>query len=336
MKVAEVVSPGRLGIGERELPVPARGEVVLRVDRVGICGSDLHYLPHVPMGGVIGHEFVGTVVALGEDSAPRSIGERVCTIPCIGCGRCGACLRGDPMHCPDVRMHGSGKLEGFGGFAQFVLAGARECIPLSDRIDSSTAALIEPLAVGLHLVESAAVGVGERLLILGAGPIGLTCVLWAHALGVGEIVVSDPVAARRELALRLGATLAIDPSGDEPGSVMRDRFGSEADIVIECIGRPGRLGMAAAAARRGGRIILGGMFMEPETYNPMVPFMKGLKVEFVIQYAMRHFAHTVTMLEQGRLDPRPLITAEIGLEQLPEMMADLTRPNSHCKVLVAP
>ena len=336
MKVAEVIAPGELGLAERRRPVPGAGEVLLQIDRVGICGSDLHYLPHAPLGGVIGHEFVGTIVEVGAGAAPWLVGDRVCTIPCIGCGHCGACLDGDPIRCPSVRMHGSGRLEGMGGFAEYVLAGARECIKLPDGIDDRTAALIEPLAVGLHVVERAAVGVGERLAILGAGPIGLACLLWARALGIGEIVVSDPLERRRALAVRLGATLAVDPTAAEPAAAMRERFGQEADVVIECVGVPGRLDMAAAAARRGGRLILAGMVMQPETYAPMGPFMKGLTIEFVIQYALHHFAHTVRMLEQGRLDPGPMITAEIGLDELPAMMVRLQRPNEHCKVLVAP
>ncbi|SCW75751.1 (R,R)-butanediol dehydrogenase / meso-butanediol dehydrogenase / diacetyl reductase [Sphingobium faniae] len=336
MKVAAIISQGRLGVREQDMPEPGAGEVLLRIGRVGICGSDLHYLPHAPVGGVIGHEFVGTVVAQGPGVSSPALGERVCTIPCIGCGRCADCLAGDPVQCPEVRFHGGGKLEGMGGFSEYVLAGARECIRLPDNVPDATAALIEPLAVGLHVVESAAMQPGERLLVLGAGPIGLACVTWARALGVGDIVVSDPLAARRDLALRMGATGTVDPMTVEPGAFCRKRHGIEADVVIECIGRPGRLDAAAAAARRSGRVMLAGMLLEEESYNPMPLFMKGLRIQFVIQYALRHFAHAVTMLEQGRIDPTPMITAQIALDELPDMMEKLLRPNPHCKVLVAP
>jgi (R,R)-butanediol dehydrogenase / meso-butanediol dehydrogenase / diacetyl reductase len=285
---------------------------------------------------VIGHEFIGTIVETGERVPPGRVGERVCSIPCIGCGQCSACLSGDPIRCPGVRMHGGGTEAGMGGFSQFVLAGARECIPLPASIDDATAALIEPLAVGLHLVERAAIGVGERLLILGAGPIGLCCAIWARALGVGEIIVSDPVAGRRALATRLGATRTVDPRETEPGAFCRGAFGDEPDVVIECVGRPGRFDMATAAVRRGGRVVLGGMLLEDEAYGPWAPFHKSLRVDFVIQYARRHFTQTVKMLDQGRIDPRPMITAEIAIDGLPEMMAALVKPNDHCKVLVSP
>ncbi|MCK9541392.1 MAG: alcohol dehydrogenase catalytic domain-containing protein [Novosphingobium sp.] len=311
------------------------GEVLLRIVRVGICGSDLHYLPFAPVGGVMGHEFVGTVVKQGPGVSSPALGERVCAIPCIGCGHCASCLAGDPVKCPEVRFHGGGN-PGLGGFGEFVLAGARECIRIPGNVADSAAALVEPLAVGLHVVESAAVQPGERLLILGAGPIGLACAVWARALGIGDIAVSDPLAMRRDLALCMGATETIDPTVIEPGAFCRERYGVESDVVIECIGRPGRMDAAAAAARRGGRVMIAGMLMEEERYDPMPLFMKGLGIQFVLQYALRHFSHTVAMLEQGRIDATPMISAEISIDEMPDMMERLSRPNSHCKVLVAP
>jgi len=335
MKVAEVVAQGQLGVRQQSKPVAGPGEILLRVKRVGICGSDLHYLPHAPVGGVIGHEFIGEVVGQGPDVTAPRIGQRVCTIPCIGCGHCVFCLSGDPIKCPDVRMHGGGTMHGMGGFGEYVLAGARESIVIPDHVDDTAAALIEPLAVGLHIVERAALRLGETLLILGAGPIGLACLVWARSFGIAEIVVSDPVPMRRELALKLGATQVVDPMSIEPGAFCRETFGTEPEVVLECIGRPGRLDAACRAAKRDGRVMIAGMLMQEEQYNPNEPFFKGLTVQNVVQYAMRHFIHTVSMMNQRRIDPTPMVTGQISIEELPAMMETLARPNAHCKVLVA-
>lgn len=336
MKVASVIAPGELGLTEGAKPIPGANEAVLRVDRVGICGSDLHILPIVAIGSVIGHEFVGTVSEVGSSVTTLSVGDRVCSLPCIGCGDCEPCLSGDPMKCSQVRMHGSGEEPGLGGFAEYVLVGENECVKLPESLDAATAALIEPLTVGLHLVERAGIALNEHLVVLGAGPIGLTVVLWARALGVAQILVSDPVAARRDVALRMGATAVLDPSSVDLAEACQEQWGCLPEVVIECMGRAGRFDIATQTVARNGRVILGGMMLEPETVDSMTPFIKGVSVEYVIQYAMKHYYHTVDMLAQGRIDPTPMISAEIPLEELPLMMQVLEKPNELCKVLVAP
>ncbi len=233
-------------------------------------------------------------------------------------------------------MHGGGEEPGMGGFAEYVLVGEQECVKLPAGLDLATAALIEPLTVGLHLVERADIALTEHLVVLGAGPIGLTVVLWARALGVAQILVSDPVAARRDIALQMGATAVVDPTSEDLVETCQAQWGCLPEVVIECMGRPGRFDIATQTVARGGRVILGGMMFEPETVDSLAPFMKGVSVEYVIQYAMKHYYHTVDMLAQGRIDPTPMISAEIPLAELPAMMQTLSKPNELCKVLVAP
>ena len=171
---------------------------------------------------------------------------------------------------------------------------------------------------------------------MGAGPIGLAVTQWAKAHGVVRILVSDPIEQRRTLAEKFGATDVMDPTSEEPGEYCTRVWGGMADVVVECIGKNGRFDLAAKAVRRGGRVVLGGFLMEPESYDPMTPFTKDLSFEFVIQYAMRHFAQTVDMMTQKRIDPSAMISSRIDLNALPEMMASLMKPNDQCKVLVAP
>ncbi len=335
MKIASVVSAGRLGIREVEMPTPGPHEALLRVDRVGICGSDIHLLPQARVGDLMGHEFAGTVVDLGPGTTRVGKGDRVCSVPCLGCGHCQACLAGDPVRCKTVRLHGFTPVLGMGAFGQYVLVGERECVKLPDSIDAARGALVEPLAVGLYAVERARIGVGETVAVLGAGPIGLAAILWVRAMGVGDIVVSDPVASRRALALKMGATKAVDPSADDVAEVCRRDLGHLPNVIIECIGRPGRFDMAAHLVGRGGRIVLAGL-VESETIDARVPFSKNVSVEFVVQYKLQHFRHAVRMMADGRIDPTPMISAEIKLDALPAMMDTLMKPNHQCKVLVAP
>lgn len=336
MRAASVIAPGELGLTEEANPVPGPNEAVLSVDRVGICGSDFHILPTAPVGGVIGHEFVGTVSAVGAKVTKLAVGDRVCSLPCIGCGNCERCLSGDPINCLQSRWHGSGEEPGMGGFAEYVLVGENECVKLPEGLDVATAALIEPLTVGLHLIERADIAPNEHMVVLGAGPIGLTVVLWAKALGVAHIMVSDPVPARRDIALRMGATAVVDPTSEDLAEACQGQWSCLPEVVIECMGRAGRFDIATQTVAKGGRVILGGLMFEPETIDSMTPFLKGVSVEYVIQYAMKHYYYTVEMLAQGRIDPTPMISAEIPLADLPGMMQTLSKPNELCKVLVAP
>ena len=336
MKVAAVVSPGRLGLRDGAKPHPGRGEALLRVDRVGVCGSDLHALPEMPVGTLLGHEFAGTLVAVGPGVTRVAEGERVCSLPCIGCGLCAACRAETPLLCPEVRLHGIGTEPLLGAFGQYVLVGEQECVPVPPDVDTTRAALAEPLAVGLHIVERARAAPGRRVAILGAGPIGLAVALWLKAHGVDDVLVSEPVPARRALAQRLGIPLTVDPYTDDIAAASRGAWGELPEIVIECMGRPGRFDCAAELVAHGGRIVLASFLLEPEPFQPMVPYTKGVTVEFVVHYAVRHFREALRAMALGTIDPSPMVTDTISLEELPAMIERLKSPTTQCKVLVAP
>jgi len=158
----------------------------------GLCGTDLHLAgdpPIVPPGTILGHEFAGEVAALGAGVEGWRVGERVSALPVIGCARCAACLAGDTMGCPGMRMLGAGDLPG--AFAEYVRVGARETMRLPDGLDWETGALVEPFAFALHAVGSAALEPGDGVLVLGAGPIGLAIAAWVRHSGATEVVVAD-------------------------------------------------------------------------------------------------------------------------------------------------
>lgn len=325
-----------IAVKQVEAPAPGPGEVLLRVERAGICGSDLHLLHSDNQSTrILGHEFSGTVVELGQDVTRFRLGHTVCSMPTIGCGRCLDCLGGDPAHCAIQRSVGL-SMPLNGALAEYVLVGEHETFVLPDGVDPSLGALVEPLAVGLKNVEKAQCRAGDAMLILGGGPVGLATALWARAQGVADIIVSDPVAGRRKLALQLGATAVVDPVQEDLHAFCLRELKRLPETVIECVGRPGSIDLATAIAARGGRVVISGLHKAPETVNRVLPFMKDLAIHFSMMYEKRHFIYTLRMLAQGRIDPRPLITHEITLEEVPAIMALLSGPNECGKVLVNP
>jgi threonine dehydrogenase-like Zn-dependent dehydrogenase len=335
MKVASVTAEHGLTTEDRPTPVPGRGEVLVQVLSAGICGSDLHMLPLVRQGTVLGHEIAGTVAAVGEGVANLEVGDIVCSMPAVGCGACVHCLLGDPVHCPEVRLVGAGRTEG--SFAEYVIVGERESVVLPPSIDPVLGSLVEPLAVGLAIFERSRLGIGDRLVILGAGPVGLAVALWARTMGVADIVVSDPVASRRALAEQVGATATVDPLAVPLADFCADTLGGPPEVVIECAGRPGTLDEAAAVVAHEGRIVIAGMHLEPsEQFDRKKLYLKSAAVQFSSWYTLKHFRHTVRMWDSGRLDPSPLVTHRVDLDGLADVVEELQRPNELGKVIITP
>src|SRR3954453_20949112 len=209
MQAAVSTAEHRISISGVDRPAPGPGQLLLAVEASGICGSDLHALEFLGAGMTPGHEFVGRVQEVGESVTGFKVGERVTALPVISCKRCKFCLSGDPIHCPEANYFGSG--DQAGSFADFVVVDAQASVVVPESIPLDSAATIEPVSIGLNVIERAGLKPGDRLLVMGGGPIGLAVTLWARAMGVATIVVSDPVESRRNLALQMGATHAVDP-----------------------------------------------------------------------------------------------------------------------------
>jgi len=322
-------------------PSPGPGELVIRVKGCGICGSDLHVteLPGaIANGCVMGHEFAGEIAAVGKDArgpgGSWKEGDRVCTMPAISCGECARCVTGDVMGCEKLRATGFGEIGG--GYAEYALAADHLTFRLPENVASADGAMVEPLSVGLHAVEAAAPSPGEDVLVLGAGPVGLSIALWAKHLGAREVVISDPLAHRRELATRLGATALIDPSGEEVPEAFHKITGHAPRMIFECVGRPGMIQDCVGLAQRGGKILSAGMCMQPDTLMPVLSGAKELTIQFVSYYRHADFALTVDMLGAGRIDPAPMVTDRIELDSLPAAFEALRKPSTECKVIVEP
>lgn len=210
-------------------------DVVVRVARCGICGSDLHISEDpifgVPAGVVLGHEYSGEVVATGPEVKAVKTGDLVSVNPLSSCGECAACLAGDFALCGSMIVGG-------GGYGQYSLVREHQCVRLPERVSVEDGALVEPMAVGLRAVNLARMHSGARVMILGAGPIGLAVIFWAHRMGAGKIAVTASSSRREGLAMEMGASTFVTP-GENPVEDVNKVLGGPPEIVFECVGKVG-------------------------------------------------------------------------------------------------
>ncbi len=329
-----------LVIEDRQRPTVGAGELVLKVAYCGICGSDIHGTedsPFVlPPGVVLGHEFSGEVVE--SAAAGFQPGDRVVGVPlreCEDCRPLGECRDRLGILC------GRGKIVGLapdvpGGYAEFVRLGARHALRVPEGVDLREAALAEPLAVGAHAVRMAGAILGARVLILGAGPIGLGVLQFARAAGAGAVVVSEPDATRRQRAASLGAFVTLDPAADNIGESFARHAGGPPEVIFECVGAPGLIRQCMELVAVRGRVLVVGVYRHEDTIMPRIGIRKEVLVQFVLGYIAEDFRLVLDMLAAGRIQAAVLITAVIGLEEVPEMFESLRWPNPHAKVLIAP
>jgi len=326
----------RLEMAEVPTPVPGPGEALLRITGCGICGSDLHLASQLAApGAVLGHEIAGVVagVGAGVDAARWPDGTPVVARPFGGCGSCAYCRSGRADHCAQFQLIG---LERPGGFAEFVTVRGDELFKLPGTIGADEQPLVEPLAVVRRAFRRGQVTSADRVAVLGAGPIGLAAVAWAVAIGVEVVVVSEPSALRRDLALGLGATAVFDPTSDPVAAGIAEATGGGPSVIFECSGRPGLIEQAIEIAAIEGRIVVVGICPQNDEIFPFWALSKELDLRFAIYYGREDFIDTLDALDSHRLDARSMVTEIITLEELPDRFARLEREPDAGKVIVRP
>lgn len=320
-------------------PAPEPDELLVKVGASGICGTDLHLTQAeglLPAGTVLGHEFAGEIVAVGRSARGAwRVGQRVSVVPYLVCGRCHACLDGgDVLFCPEVRYTGFGELTG--GYAEYVRAGSSEVVALPESVPDRIGATVEPLCVALQAVEHAELPAGARVLVVGAGPIGLAVAQWARLRGAGHVALSEPAADRLALAAAFGATAAIDPSREDVAAAFARAAGGPPDVVFECVGAPGLIQKCVDLVRPKGQIVVAGVCMGDDPWRPGSAIAKSLTFRFSIGYRTRHFRLAVELLAAGRIQSSAMITRELGFADFPAAFEALKRPGSECKVILDP
>jgi (R,R)-butanediol dehydrogenase / meso-butanediol dehydrogenase / diacetyl reductase len=328
MRAAVTTEDGGFEVVDLPDPAPGPEELVVSVVGCGVCGSDLKARPFIEPGMVMGHEFGGTVVAVGARAAVGGWreGDVVAVLPVVSCGQCRWCDSGAVAHCESTRFIGMGADSG--GFAELTVVPAVHSFAMPVDLPASHAALVEPFAVGLHAMRTAEVKVGEHVLVLGAGGVGLTTVAWASALGAGRVTVVDPDNSRRALALRIGADDALDSVDKvEPTAY---------DAVVECVGRPELIAAGAGAVGPRGRIVVAGACELPVTVEPIAALLSELSLRWSLAYGPDDFRTVIEAFAAGRVDPSSVVGATVGLEELAGAFDAVRSASTSGRVLVKP
>jgi (R,R)-butanediol dehydrogenase / meso-butanediol dehydrogenase / diacetyl reductase len=347
MRAAVYHGPRDIRIEDVVEPVAQPGELLIEVSRNGICGSDLHtYLGaakggatmHVP-GIVLGHEFAGTVRDVGDGVDDIALGTHVAIAPIEWCGRCYSCTHSWPQMCRKLGLYGGYRLPLHGGLAPLVTVSRRSAFEVPAGLGVIEAALTEPMAVAVHAVRRAPNLLGANVMVLGAGPIGLGVLRSAIAAGAQTTIVTEISEARRRAATRLGATAVVDPSADDPRTVVRDLTHHGVDVVFETTANNSALGQGIAALRPRGTLVSVAGWGEPAHVDMGLSMAKEIDVRFTMTYEPAvDFPATLAMLASGALDTGVLISDHIPLDRLIEDGLEelLHHADRHVKILVAP
>jgi L-iditol 2-dehydrogenase len=335
MRVAVLNGPHDVELVERPVPRPGPGEVLVRVASVGVCGSDVHYYDHGRIGHyvveqplVLGHEASGVVTDVGEGVPAERVGQRVSVEPGVPDLTCEQCLAGRYNLCPNVRFFATPPIDG--AFAEYVVTHEAFAHPVPDGIGDDAAALLEPLSVGIWAARKARISAGSRVLVTGAGPIGLVAVQCALAFGATEVAVSDVNPARLALAGELGATTLVDAREQKVADLDRPP-----QVLLECSGFPPAIGDAIRALDRAGRAVLVGMGGEEIPLPLQVVQERELEVTGTFRYA-NTWPTAIALVAAGRVDVDRLVTGTYGLDRAEDALTAARRDPSSVKVVVRP
>ena len=322
-------SASRLTIEDRPVPAPGADEVLVKVCRCGICGSDVSMTGDAPFTfapGPIGHEFAGEIVEVGSGITTLKPGTRVACLASIPCGACAGCRNGNPVFCLAPRR-------GFGGgFGEYVTIPAAGAIPLPESLSFGDGALIEPMACGLHALRLAGIDPGAHVLVLGAGSMALSMTYWARRFGARRIVVASRSAHRREIALAMGADAFHSFADDDPDA-LANLLGDGPDLVAECVGKAGMLGEAVRYVRTQGTVVSLGMCQKTEPVMPAMLTFKEVRLLFPVAYSVDEFAETARAFDADGVHPAMMVSDVVGLEALPQMLEDM-RNGTHAGLKV--
>lgn len=325
MRAVTFQAPGEVRVEEKPEPeIGAADDAVVRVEASGICGSDLHiYHGRVPVepGFTIGHEFVGTVLAVGDEVERVAAGDRVLGCFHTACGTCSACLRGDYHRCRRGRTFGHGsKLGDLQGAQAERLLVPRANLTLRrvpEKLSSDVALFAgDVMGTGYHAVAHAGVRAGDAVVVVGLGPVGLCAVQAAQAAGAAQVFAIDSVEPRLAMASQFGAT-PLHLTEDDPKRAVRSATDGGADVVVDAVGDPAPLELAISLARDAGVVSGIGAYAGRGEVPIGLAWLKGLTLRLGLANVIAHVDRVLALIEAGALDPAPLVTHHMKLDEAP-------------------
>ena len=337
MKASRFLGNKTFAVTDLPTPYAGPGELVLRNQVCGVCGTDVHIYHGEPGSAdvnppvVLGHEYSGEVVEVGEGVTGFAVGDHVTVDPNIYCGHCAYCQNGKKQLCPSMEAIGVTR---DGGFAQYSRIPASQAFKLEPTVPWEAAAMAEPLACCLHGIDLAGIQVGDKVCVVGGGAIGLLMVQLAKLSGASQIVLSEPNEKRRQVGLQLGANAAIDPARPDAQEAFAQVLGGGANVVIECVGNVPAVKSAFQFAGKGATVLLFSVPKVDATFD--LPLFDVYKKELTIKGSFVNpdtHARAVALINSGKVDFGPIITHRFTLDQLPEAIA-MQMSDASIKVVV--
>ena len=337
MKASRFLGNKTFAVADLPTPHAGPGELVLRNQVCGVCGTDVHIYHGEPGSAdvnppvVLGHEYSGEVVEVGEGVTGFAVGDHVTVDPNIYCGHCAYCQNGKKQLCPSMEAIGVTR---DGGFAQYSRIPASQAFKLEPTVPWEAAAMAEPLACCLHGIDLAGIQVGDKVCVVGGGAIGLLMVQLAKLSGASQIVLSEPNEKRRQVGLQLGANAALDPTRPDAQEAFAQVLGGGANVVIECVGNVPAVKSAFQFAGKGATVLLFSVPKVDATFD--LPLFDVYKKELTIKGSFVNpdtHARAVALINSGKVDFDPIITHRFPLDQLPEAIA-MQMSDASIKVVV--
>lgn len=337
MKASRFLGNKTFAVTDLPTPHAGPGELVLRNQVCGVCGTDVHIYHGEPGSAdvnppvVLGHEYSGEVVEVGEGVTGFAVGDHVTVDPNIYCGHCAYCQNGKKQLCPSMEAIGVTR---DGGFAQYSLIPASQAFKLEPTVPWEAAAMAEPLACCLHGIDLAGIQVGDKVCVVGGGAIGLLMVQLAKLSGASQIVLSEPNEKRHQVGLQLGANAALDPTRPDAQEAFAQVLDGGANVVIECVGNVPAVKSAFQFAGKGATVLLFSVPKVDATFD--LPLFDVYKKELTIKGSFVNpdtHARAVALINSGKVDFGPIITHRFTLDQLPEAIA-MQMSDASIKVVV--
>lgn len=339
MKSVVIKDKKLLGVEETEEPTPDGKNVIIEVTKAGICGSDIHnWHSGEPKGLVMGHEYCGKVIDTGSRT-DLSIGDRVTSLPISPCGTCRSCLTGNPQYCTHTWENALGlSLTNQGSYSQKIKVNPNLVLKAPDNITDEEVAMVEPTAVGLHAVHLANITVGQKVLVIGGGIIGLVSALFAKKEGASLVVISETNNPRGENAVNLKvADKFLDAKSPNFINEALEISNGGFDVVLECCGNSPAVSSAIIACRPGGKVVLVGVATSAIEVPTVMAVLKEISIQGAIAYTKEEFQTVMDLMKDKLIDVKNFVSETISLEQTQDAFIELTNGTSDkIKILIDP